>query len=478
METPPEGQELRAVLEAKLQPFAQGALAAFGLAGLAVGVVRAGRLVYAQGFGVRSLATGEPVTPRSLFHLASVSKPFVATAIVQLVERGRIGLDEPVRTYLPYFRLRDPRHKAITVRRLLTHTSGMPDEVEPRWHAPEDDDGALERYVRGLADRELRFEPGERYAYSNIAFEVLGDVVAKVAGQTFEDYVKAHILDPLAMGHSTFLRREVAPALAVTPHFGMPMVVLEGAYPYHRAHGPSSTLHSSVEEMSHWLIANMARGRFGGGQILRPESYDLLWHPYVRTGEEIWTEALGLSWQFGTYRGRQVIHHSGSDPGFSSELVILPEADAAVVVFVNANTAATGIVTDATLDILLGLDPEPPRPPITVPLGAALAASGPEAAGELYRRLQATEPDRYDASPSRFLQATWGAVELHRLDAVMPLVRLWVALQPDAALAHEVLGWAQLIRGEREAAAENLRRALDLDPAGEHARGLLELLGA
>src|SRR5262249_7502550 len=147
---------------------------------------------------------------------------------------------------------------------MLTHTSGMPDTVDYEWYAPKDDDEALERYVRSLVDEELLTAPGEKYAYSNIAFEVLGDVIAKASGQTFETYVKTHILDPLEMHDSTFLRREVAPDLATTPHFGAPLKVLTGAYPYHRAHAPSSTLHSSVQEMGQWAIANLNRGSFKG----------------------------------------------------------------------------------------------------------------------------------------------------------------------------------------------------------------------
>lgn len=466
-------QALRSALETRLTPFVQRAFAAYGLAGLAVGVVSAGELVYARGFGVRSRATGEPVTTRSLFHLASVSKTLVATAVVQLAERGLVDLDAPVAAYLPYFTLGDPRYAAITVQQMLSHTSGLPSELGYAWEAPEDDEGALERFVRGLAGQGLLFAPGERFAYSNVAYEVLGDLVAKVSGASFEGYVKTNILDPLGMRDSTFLRGEVAPELAVAPHLGMPMLTLPGAYPYHRAHAPSSTLHSSVEELARWAVANMGRGSLDGAQILRPESYDLLWGRYVETGEQVWTEAVGLAWQHGTYHGSPTISHSGSDPGFSSELVILPEQDAAVMVFCNANTAATGSVCDAALHIVLGLEPEPPKLSIAVPVGAALAAAGPEAAAEQYHGLLAAAPERYDARPWRFFDAVWGALELHRPEVVLPLIRLWLTLQPDAALAHEAMGWAQLALGEREAAAASLRRALALDPEAEHAQGLL-----
>jgi CubicO group peptidase (beta-lactamase class C family) len=469
-------QHVKARLEAKLQPFVQHIVASFGLAGLAIGIVKEGELLYAHGFGVRNLDTQEPVTTRTLFHLASLSKPFVATAIVQLVEQGKMALDAPIVTYLPYFHLKDPRSTDITVQQLLSHTSGMPDEVDYQWYAPEDDDEALERYVRSLADEELLAAPGEQYAYSNIAFEVLGDVIAKVSGQTFEAYVKAHILEPLEMHTSTFLRREVSADLAATPHVGAPLRVLAGAYPHHRAHAPSSTLHSSVEELSQWAIANLNRGRFRGNHILQPESYNLLWHPYAQPGEEVWEEAIGLSWFLGTYRGRRVINHAGSDPGFGSDFVLIPEENAAVMVLANSNTAPLGGVMEAALDILLGEEPRMPKPPITVPVGSTLAALGAEAAIEQYRQLQLAQPERYDASPSRFLDASWGAIELQRVEAVMPLVKLWVTLQPDAAEAYELLGWAHMVQGEQEAAADNLRRALALDPANWHARRLLQRL--
>jgi CubicO group peptidase (beta-lactamase class C family) len=467
---------LKAVLEAKLQPLVQHVVASYGLAGLAIGVVKSGELVYAQGFGVRNLDTQEPVTPRTLFHLASVSKPFVATAIVQLAEQGKLALDAPVVAYLPYFRLKDSRYKDITIQQMLTHTSGMPDAVDYHWYAPEDDEEALERYVRSLDDEELIAAPGEKYAYSNIAFEVLGDVIAKVSGQTFEAYAKAHILDPLEMHDSTFLRREVPPELAATPHFGAPLRVLAGVYPYHRAHAPSSTLHSSVQELSHWAIANLNSGSFNGKQILQPGSYSLLWQPYAQPGEEIWEEAVGLSWFLGTYRGRRVINHAGSDPGFGSDFVMIPREDAAVVLLANSNTAPLGSVMEAALDVLLGEEPRAPKPPITMPVGATLAAGGLQAAIEQYQDLQSTQPDRYDTDPWRFMDAAWGAIEVRRAAAVMPLLQLWVTLQPDAALAYEMLGWVYMIEGEQELAADNLRRALALDPEAWHAKLLLQQL--
>src|SRR5262249_8781154 len=162
-------------------------------------------------------------------------KPFVATAVMQLVEQGKVDLDKPVADYLPYFRLKDDRYRSITVRQMLTHTSGMPDVDNYHWDQPEYDDGALERYVRSLQDKELRWHPGSKYAYSNMAYEVLGDLVAKVSGTTFEDDVEANILKPLGMNSSTLLFKKADPAKLATGHTRTKdgTVTPVGQYPYH-----------------------------------------------------------------------------------------------------------------------------------------------------------------------------------------------------------------------------------------------------
>ena len=109
-------------------PFIQDVIRSHELPGLAVGIVADNQIVYARGFGVRSIETRKPVTTSTIFHLASISKPFVATGIVQLVEQGKMQLDVPILTYLPYFKLADERYTEITIRQMLAHISGMPDD--------------------------------------------------------------------------------------------------------------------------------------------------------------------------------------------------------------------------------------------------------------------------------------------------------------------------------------------------------------
>jgi CubicO group peptidase (beta-lactamase class C family) len=324
----------------------------YRLTGLAVGVVMDNELVYAKGFGVRNSETQEPVTAESLFHMASISKPFVATGIMQLVERGKIDLDEPIVTYLPYFKLDDERYQQITIQQILSHVSGMPDVMTYNWDQPEYDDQALERFVRSLADQKMLFDPGEEFSYSNMAYEVMGDVIAKVSGLSFEAYIDENIFTPLEMVNSTFLKMEVPPELETSPHFISGSV--SDVYPYNRAHAPSSTLHSNVLEMSNWAIANMNRGTFKGKQILNQSSYDLLWNPYYQISDE---RAIGLGWFIGDGGEPLRIFHGGADVGFRTYLVMLPDEATAVVVLANNERADPRIMTDQVLEIIMDNEP-------------------------------------------------------------------------------------------------------------------------
>jgi CubicO group peptidase (beta-lactamase class C family) len=277
-----------------------------------------------------------PVTPKTLFHMASITKPFVATALMQFVERGKVDLDAPVNRYLRYFRLKDPRYKEITVRQMVTHTSGMPDVENYDWNRPEFDDGALERYVRSLEDQTLLWQPGHQFRYSNMAFEVVGDLIAKVSGMSFEEYVETSILKPVGMNSSTLLYAKANPAELATGHTITNGVVAPVAhYPYNRAHTPSSNLHSNLEDMVRWIIVNLDRGELDGQRILRSSTYDLLWKPAAQIRDQ--PEHVAISWFLADVNGEQIIGHSGGDDGFRTDLAFSPARKVGVVMMFNSD---------------------------------------------------------------------------------------------------------------------------------------------
>jgi CubicO group peptidase (beta-lactamase class C family) len=341
--------------------------------GFCFSVVKDGEMVYSKAFGIKSLRTGERMTVDSLFHMASLTKPLVATSIMQLVEQGEVDLDTPIVEYLPYFRLRDPRYETITVGHMVNHTSGMPDVVDYEWDNPVYDDGALERYVRSLVDEELIATPGEEYHYSNMAYEVLGDLISKVSGDTFEEYVEGHILEPLDMKDSTLLKRRANPELLTTPHvIRNGGVEVSEVFPYNRMHAPSSTLISSVVDMACWANANLNRGKLGSKRILEESSYDLLLKPWGNSQKNGvgWSNrehrgyqtvnhgghntGNGVGWFHGEHRGFRVVYHGGRDTGFRSYIALLPEESLGVVGSSNFDQAPIISIAKFALDVLLG----------------------------------------------------------------------------------------------------------------------------
>jgi CubicO group peptidase (beta-lactamase class C family) len=347
----------------QLQPQIERFLKQEKVPGLAIAIVENYRVVYAQGFGEASLARpSDPVSTRTLFHVASTTKPFVATAVMQLVEKGIVDLDAPVVKYLPYFRLDDGRYRSITVRQMVTHSSGMPDVENYDWDEPQYDDGALERYVRSLSTYKLLFAPGARFSYSNMAFDVLGDLIAKASEESIEAYVRHHILAPLGMTRSTLLIRDADPRLLAAGHemSADGEIAVTKVAPYNRIHSPSSNLLSSVNDMARWAMANMNRGALDGKRILEDSTYALMWSPaFTDVPGSNWRYArgVGISWGLGTYHDNPVVWHAGGDTGFVSDFVMLPDKGIAVVWMMNADWPRRVTLTTTALDIALRLKP-------------------------------------------------------------------------------------------------------------------------
>jgi CubicO group peptidase (beta-lactamase class C family) len=264
---------------------------------------------------------------------------------MQLVEEGKIDLDELVTEYLPCFTMADPRYAEITIRQLLSHTSGMPDVedwvAEWRDKEPRYDEDALRDYACSFTDADLLFAPGGDWSYSSDGFETLGAVVAAVSGQSFDDYVREQILAPLGMNASVLLLPDADKSLLTSPHMydedGAPEVL--NFFPNSGIHAPSSTLLSSVDDMLRYSTANLNRGELDGVRILPASTYDDMWYPYVASPWVDWFGPLlanyGMGWWVGEAAGGPAIGGYGADPGFQSFMALLPDKDMAIVAVVN-----------------------------------------------------------------------------------------------------------------------------------------------
>lgn len=273
--------------------FLQEQLDAMGLPGAAIVVVKDGVQVHSAAFG-RADDSGRPLTAQTPVLLASTTKSLTTIAVMQQVEAGRLRLDEPVRTYLPWFTLKDSRASAITVRHLLHQASGMSSKDTAFEGSEAQGPEAIEEGVRALSGSRLAGAPGEAFGYANANFNILGLMVQTVSGQPFGEYMEQHIFQPLEMTHSHPTR-----AAARTDNAAAGYALWFGAFwrqtdvPAPTTGMPSTTMYASAEDKSHELIALLDEGRYRERRILNPESVKALLEPRVRVDE---TKGYAMGW--------------------------------------------------------------------------------------------------------------------------------------------------------------------------------------
>jgi CubicO group peptidase (beta-lactamase class C family) len=352
--------------------------------GMALAIVEDNKIVHLRGFG-QARPGGETPSPKTPFIIGSVTKSFTALAIMQLVECGKIKLDAPVQHYLPWFRVADTKASAqITVRHLLYQTSGLPLNCG---RIPlvdfENKPGACERHARDIATLKLTRPVGSEFEYCNMNFNLLGLIIEVVSGQSYEVYVQNHIFDPLGMKHSytsQSLAKENGLAVGSRYWFASPFAIPD--MPIARASFPSAYLMTSSEDLAHYLIAYLNKGRFGNIQILSPSGIDKLHHPAVSANMGgVPMGQYGMGWFIQEIDRTKIVWHPGLVPGFITYIALLPEQKKGVVLLINAchslispvmtefgTSVATWLVTGQFAPTRLGFIPWLLRGLLIIPL--------------------------------------------------------------------------------------------------------------
>ncbi|RKO26095.1 class A beta-lactamase-related serine hydrolase [Pseudarthrobacter phenanthrenivorans] len=361
---------------AQVDSFLLDQLETLGIPGAAIAVVRDGRQVHSAAFGTASPA-GRPMTPQTPVLLASTSKSLTAIAVMQQVEAGRLQLDEPVRTYLPWFRLDDPRSAAITVRHLLHQTSGMSSRDTAFEASLDQEPDALEESVRALAGSPLAGEPGRRFHYASANYNVLGVLVQTVANQPFGEYLEQHVFGPLGMGHS---HPTAAAARADNAAEGysrwFSAFWLQTDVPTPAAGMPSSTLYASAEDLGRQLAALLDGGRYGEARILQPGSVAAMFQPRISVDE---TKGYAMGWftrplvesvDHGALGPAaedlpRLLEHQGEWGNSHTYLAMVPESGLGVALVINGNdTAAPSRLKAIDTNILRILHGHSPVPAV------------------------------------------------------------------------------------------------------------------
>jgi CubicO group peptidase (beta-lactamase class C family) len=329
--------------------------------GLAIAVIRDGRVICLKGYGYRDLEAKTPVTPGTLFSIASATKSFTATLAAMLVEEKKIDWDTPLKAYFPEFRLYDPMAtEKVTLRDMLSHRIGIPRQEFYEVNIPVTRKEAMEqmRYFEPAADFRSSFQ------YCNMNYTVAGYMLGERAGKSWEALIRERIFEPLGMSHTVLSVTEMQKA----PDFARPYIDWEEkpeVMEFHNADflGPAGAVVSSAEDLSRWILWNLNKGKVGEKQLLGERSLLLIQSPQVpipqpRKYKEQSYPSYGLGWFIDFYRGHLHVHHGGVLYGFTSLVSMLPEENIGLVILANLNgTPLTTILENHVYDQLLKLEP-------------------------------------------------------------------------------------------------------------------------
>ncbi|MCK5652862.1 MAG: beta-lactamase family protein [Gemmatimonadetes bacterium] len=322
----------------------QAEMTANNIPGVLIGVASRGRLLHVQSYGMANVELRVPVSDSTVFEIGSISKQFVATAIMLLVEEGRVGLDDGIHEYLHDL---PSEWLGVTVRQLLTHTSGIPDYEEIQTYEAYRFRFTPEQIIRVAHSRPMDFEPGTGWYYSNTGYFLLSLIVERVEGRPLGQVLRSRIFEPLGMNQTRLADPE-----DIIPHRASGYWVDRmGVELMNRdATQPSSTLGaggilSSVHDMAKWDEA------LYGEQLLSEASKAAMWTPTVLPNGDNTGYAFG--WSVRPYRGHRSVGHGGQVAGFVANFTRLLDDEVAIIVFANRYRVSSGRIRDIVADTFL-----------------------------------------------------------------------------------------------------------------------------
>jgi CubicO group peptidase (beta-lactamase class C family) len=336
--------------------------------GMGVAIVHDGEVVFARGFGERTLGGGEDVDEHTIFAIGSSSKAFTAAAVAMLVDSGDAGWNDRVTKHLPWLRLHDPYPTSeLTIIDMLSHRNGLP-RGDMLWYG-----SGMER--KEILERLPHLEPNSsfrsQFGYQNIMYLAAGQMLEEVSGVTWDDWVQTRIFDPLGMDESTTTITALPESGNIaTPHAKVDDELVTVAWRNIDNAAPAGSINSSVSDMAKWVTLLLNEGRVGAGDdeqmILTPGSIDVMWTPFTLATATGPAGALraeshfllyGLGWFIQDYRGERIIQHGGNIDGMSALVAMIPEEELGVVVLTNMNgTVLPNVAVNEVFDAYLGVD--------------------------------------------------------------------------------------------------------------------------
>jgi CubicO group peptidase (beta-lactamase class C family) len=320
---------------AALDRFVKSEMKRLSVPGVAVGVLHKGRR-YVNGYGVTNADHPLPVQPDTFFQIGSTTKTYTATAVMRLVEQGKLALDVPVRRYVPELRLRDKFvERNVTLQHLLTHTGGWLGDYFADGGRGDD---AIANVVAKMAKIKQLTPLGTVWSYNNSGFYIAGRVIEKITKKSYSDAIQELLLDPLGMTNSFFFAEDVLPYRVAVGH------VTNGAknrvakpWALRRSAGPAGGIVSNAGDQLKWAAFHMGDGKAADGKrVLRKSTLNLMQKPQAKAGSM--ADSVGISWLISTVGGVKVVAHGGTTNGQLSAFQMVPQRSFAMTVLTNSTS--------------------------------------------------------------------------------------------------------------------------------------------
>ena len=444
--------------------------AAYGQFSGAVLVAAKGKVIYKKGFGLANREWDVPNTPDTKFRLASVTKQFTAMLIMQLVAENKLALDVPIARYLPDY----PKANAerITVHHLLSHTSGTPNytsfphyrEMMGKAHSPSD-------LLRAFADSTLEFTPGERFAYSNSGYVVLGAIVEKTTGMSYEQALQERIFTPLNMIGSGIDNGRTVLEKRATGYDKGGSSFTNSSYIDMSVPFSAGAIYSTVEDLFLWDQALYT-------EKLLPKQYkDLMFQSRTPTGGG----SYGYGWGIGdlaignSKERSQTISHGGGINGFSTLITRVPADSILIVVLNNTSNAPLNTMTAAINGILHGRPYDMPKRSLASTIQATMEKDGITKAVSDFKALKGSTEHYLDEGEMNMTgyELLWAG----KKKEAASFLKLNVDAFPNAFNTYDSYGEVLLALGDTAKAIENYKRSVQLNPDNNNGVQVLQGLG-
>jgi len=424
-----------------------------------------GKVVFEKGVGMANLEWNIPNTPDTKFRLGSITKQFTATLILQLVEQGKIKLDGKLIDYLPNYR-KDTGAK-VTIHNLLSHTSGIPSytSLPGFFQNVSRNPFTVDDFIKQYASGDLEFEPGTKFVYSNSGYFLLGAIIEKVTGKSYEQVLKERIFDPLGMKNSGYdhwgtILSKRATGYTRTPRGYETAPYLDMSLPY-----AAGSLYSTVEDLFIWDQA------LYGDKVLSAQSRQMMFKPNLNNygyGFVITKATLSPP----TKLEVPVIQHSGGINGFNTVIVRMVDDKRLIVLLDNEEHGQNlDRIARGLMSVLYDQPVDNPKQLIADTLSDTIFEKDVASAIARYRELKTGKTAaEYDFGEDQLNRLGYQLLQQKKVTGAIEIFKLNVEMYPQSSNVYDSLGEAYMVNGDKELSIANYKKSLELDPNNANAK--------